>query len=129
MTGEVLLDTNVVIGLFAADSSVLSGLASVSAAYVPAIVLGELYFGALKSARAEANVTRILEFAAASEVLVCDGSTAENYGQIKDGLRSVGRPIPENDIWIAAVAMQHGLAVATRDSHFGEVAGLEVIAW
>jgi tRNA(fMet)-specific endonuclease VapC len=47
--------------------------------------------------------------------------TAQYYGKIKDGLRLKGRPIPENDIWVAAAAMQYGLPVATRDAHFDEV--------
>jgi tRNA(fMet)-specific endonuclease VapC len=55
--------------------------------------------------------------------------TAQYYGKIKDGLRLKGRPIPENDIWVAAAAMQYGLPVATRDAHFNEVDGLLVENW
>jgi len=48
---------------------------------------------------------------------------------VRDRLRLKGRPIPENDIWIAAVALQHGLPLATRDDHFNEVDGLRVENW
>ena len=67
------------------------------------------------------NLTRIDDFAASVDVISCDAITAQYYGRIKDHLRSQGRPIPENDIWIAAVAMQHALPVATRDDHFKQV--------
>lgn len=96
---------------------------------VPSTVLGELYYGALKSARSAANIARVEEFAASVGVLTCDAATAKHYGQIKNALRSKGRPIPENDIWIAAVAIQHGLLLATRDDHFKEVEGLRLEEW
>jgi tRNA(fMet)-specific endonuclease VapC len=72
---------------------------------------------------------RIEEFASSASVLSCDGETARHYGQIKDRLRLKGRPIPENDNWIAASAMQHGLPLATRDDHFKEVDGLRIETW
>ncbi len=93
------------------------------------IVLGELYYGALKSTRVEVNLARLDEFARSSTVLVCDTETARHYGQIKSKLRERGRPIPENDIWIAAVAIQHRFVLATRDEHFDEVEGLPVEKW
>lgn len=56
-------------------------------------------------------------------------ATCINYGLIKASLRKKGKPIPENDIWIAAIAMQHSLVVATRDKHFDEVDGLSTEEW
>ena len=129
MNGSFLLDTNIVIALFAEEASVKRHLAENIEVFVPSIVLGELYYGALKSTRVEANLARLDEFARSSAVLVCDTETARHYGQIKSKLRERGRPIPENDIWIAAIAMQHGFIVATRDGHFDEVEGLFVEAW
>jgi tRNA(fMet)-specific endonuclease VapC len=123
------LDTNIVIALFAQDANVLQQLGQAAAVFIPSIVLGELYYGAQKSARSEANVQRVTEFAAQSAVLVCDTETAQHYGQTKDRLRAKGRPLPENDIWIAALAMQHGLTLVSRDAHFQEVEGLSVVAW
>jgi len=129
MNGRFLIDTNIVIALFAGETTVQERLASGVEVFVPSIVLGELYYGALKSTRVEANLARLDEFARSSAVLVCDTETARHYGQIKSKLRERGRPIPENDIWIAAVAMQHGFIVATRDGHFDEVEGLLVEKW
>lgn len=127
MPGSTLLDTTAVIALFAADKQVCDWIARTNV-LVSSRVLGELYYGALKSARSAANVARVEEFAASVGVLACDAATARQYGQIKDALTK-GRPIPENDIWIAAVAMQHGLALATHDDHFKEVEGLRLEKW
>ena len=68
-------------------------------------------------------------FATAVPVLACDGDTARYYGEIKAGLRARGRPIPENDIWIAAISRQHNLTLVSRDTHFGEVNNLIVETW
>ncbi len=72
---------------------------------------------------------RITEFIAANRILVCDTETAQFYGQIKNALKIKGRPIPENDMWIAAVAIQHDLILASRDAHFSEIHGLRLEAW
>lgn len=97
--------------------------------FLSSTVLGELIFGAYRSERVEENLEHIAEFAADNTVLVCDANTAWHYGRTKDQLRRAGRPIPENDIWIAATARQHGLTLVSRDAHFGEVEGLETVAW
>ncbi|HKT13643.1 MAG TPA: type II toxin-antitoxin system VapC family toxin [Terriglobia bacterium] len=128
MPGKVLLDTNVIIAFFAGEKPVPQHLAK-SEVFVSTTVLGELYYGAYKSAHAAANLSRIEQFAAAIRLLSCDAVTAQHYGRIKDGLRSRGRPIPENDIWIAAVAQQYSLPLASRDEHFKEVDGLVLENW
>jgi len=128
MPGNTLLDTTAVIALFAGEAAVCDRIAETTV-NVPSTVLGELYYGALKSGRAASNLARIEEFAATVGILACDAVTARHYGQIKERLRSKGRPIPENDIWIAAVAVQHGLPLATRDEHFQEVEGILVESW
>jgi len=51
------------------------------------------------------------------------------YGEIKSKLHRAGRPLPENDIWIAAIALQHDLTLATRDGHFAAIEGLRTILW
>ena len=62
-------------------------------------------------------------------VLGCDAHTARHYGQIKDDLRRKGQPIPENDIWIAAIALRHGLTLVTRDVHLSKIDALPLAAW
>lgn len=129
MSGSYLLDTNIVIAAFLQDAAVAVGLSAAREVFVPSIVIGELYFGAYKSTRVQANLKRTTEFIAASTILVCDAATAQVYGQIKNALKLKGRPIPENDMWIAAVAMQHDLTLVSRDTHFNEIEGLTIESW
>ena len=125
----MLLDTNIVIALFAGEAAVQQRLTESDEAFVPCMVLGELYYAARKSTRATENLARIDEFATRSTVLSCDTAIAQQYGEIKNQLRAKGRPILENDIWIAAIAMQSQLTLVARDGHFHEVDGLRVEAW
>ncbi len=129
MSGRFLLDTNIVIAIFAKEAKVQAYLVNATEVFVPVIVLGELYYGAYKSSRVSENIAKINQFAANNAVLISDTATAQAYGQIKNGLRAKGRPVPENDIWIAAIAMQYDLALVTRDGHFGEVEGLVIETW
>ena len=129
MSGRYLLDTNIVIALFASELTVKDHLAKADEVFVSAVTIGELYFGAHKSAQAKENLARIDEFSASVVVLECNIGTARQYGEIKEALRLKGRPLPENDIWIAAIAIQHGLKLATRDTHFKEIDGLEIVVW
>ena len=129
MNGSVQLDTNIVIALFAGEPAVLERLAAAPEVFVPAVVIGELYYGAMRSGRAEANIARIDAFAASAAVIACNTETARHYGTIKNELRAKGRPIPENDIWVAAGARQHSLAVVSRDPHFVEIPNLTVETW
>jgi tRNA(fMet)-specific endonuclease VapC len=129
VSGSFLLDTNIVIALLAKDPAVHQRLAEATEVFVPSIVLGELYYGARKSSRVESNLQTVDEFAAANRALVCDSTTAQQYGQLKNLLREKGRPIPENDIWIAATAKQHVLTLVSRDKHFDEVEGLSLERW
>jgi len=129
MTGRYLLDTNIVIGLFAGEAAIQSKVALASEIFVSAIVLGELQFGARKSARVNENLERINTFALATKVLACNANTASLYGQIKQLLSLQGRPIPENDLWIAATARQHELTLVSRDRHFAEIESLVTVIW
>lgn len=129
MSGRFLLDTNIVIALWANDEAVTHQLAAASEIFIPIIVLGELYYGARKSVWSEKNIARIDEFAARNSIVSCDLSTAQRYGEIKNSLRAKGRPIPENDLWIAALSLQYGLTLVTRDDHFSTVDGLPIATW
>ena len=69
------------------------------------------------------------EFSRGCIIILPDEATADLYGQIKTDLSAAGKMIPENDVWIAAVAKQYDLPVATRDRHFSFVLGLTVLDW
>ena len=129
MPGRYLLDTTIVVALFQGDQAVQARLAAAPEVFLPSVVLGELHYGAASSGRSEANAARIEDFAASCTVLSIDAPTARRYGQVKGRLKARGRPIPENDVWIAACALEHGLVVVTRDRHFDEVEGLTSEAW
>lgn len=129
--GGFLFDTNIVIAAFGRDEGVAQRLEGLPAdsIFIPSIVIGELFYGAYRSSRATENRRRIEEFVRASNVLPCDAATARTYGELKDGLLRKGRPIPENDIWIAAVAIQHDLTLVTRDMHFEHITELHRERW
>jgi len=129
MNGRFLTDTNIIIALFALDLAVQRRLKAAEEVFLASPVLGELYFGARKSNRVLENVARIDQLAQRSSILHCDLETAKWYGIIKNELRTKGRPIPENDIWMAAIAFQHELILVTRDSHFDAIDDLHVQRW
>jgi tRNA(fMet)-specific endonuclease VapC len=129
MPGRYLLDTNIVIALFNGDPGVKARLQASPEIFLSSVVLGELYFGAIKSSRTEANRARIEDFAAFCPLVVTDGGTALEYGIVKTALKRKGKPIPENDVWIAACALQHDLILVSRDGHFEYVEGLRFEAW
>jgi tRNA(fMet)-specific endonuclease VapC len=128
-SGRLLLDTNIIIAVFDGDEGVLSNLDGAAEVFVPAIALGELFFGAAKSGRPHENTAKLEEFAEGRRVLPCDLEVAREYGRLKNDLRAKGRPLPENDIWIAAIASHHDLILATRDRHFRDVDGLAIAFW
>jgi tRNA(fMet)-specific endonuclease VapC len=129
VNGKYLLDTNIIISIFAKDPQIHNRLANAEEVFVPCIAIGELCFGAHKSLKIEENLTRIDEFAINNTVLACDTDTAKRYGDIKNRLKNKGQPLPENDIWIAAIAQQHTLTLITKDTHFDLVENLKVEKW
>ena len=128
-SGRYLLDTNVVIAVLAGDEAVLSNLDAAPEVFIPAIVLGELFFGAAKSGRPSENTAKVERFAAGRPIVSCDFQVAREYGRLRLRLREKGRPLPENDIWIAATARCHELVLVTRDRHFREVDELQIADW
>jgi len=125
-----LLDTNVIVKVLRGDPEAIGFLNSLGTdVFTSAVVIGELLYGANKSVKAEQNRQLVREKTESLEVLPIDIETAEVYGQIKDQLAKEGRNIPENDLWIAATAKKHGLALVTLDSHFKYVSGLAVLGF
>lgn len=129
MNGRYLLDTNIVIALFDGDAHIIERINQSEEIYIPVFVLGELFYGAYKSTKQIQNLKQIEEFQNQLEILECDKLTAKYYGEIKNDLRKKGKPIPENDIWISALAAQHQLTVVTRDKHFENVKIIKSEKW
>jgi tRNA(fMet)-specific endonuclease VapC len=126
---SVLLDTSVVIRHFRDGNALASHLAAFEELYLPQPALAELYAGAFRSTRPEKNLQQIERFLEAVDVLLPDESTPELYGRISAQLAQAGTPIPQNDIWIAAIALQSDLPLATRDTHFRHIVGLQLLHW
>ncbi len=126
--GKLLLDSNCLIDIIG-DLPLQEDIFVHNQILIPAPVLGELYFGAYNSIRVESNIRRLHHFLRNVEVLGIDEETADWYGTIRFKLKQIGRPIPDNDIWIAAIALQNEIALATKDRHFGYVDGLELTIW
>ena len=127
--GNYLLDTNIVIAMLTGDTAIAEKMQNPYNLFLAAPVVGELYYGAQKSNKVTENFNKINAFVEEHTFLFCDLETAQWYGIIKNQLQRKGRPIPDNDIWIAAIAIQHGLILVTRDAHFDEVESLQTERW
>ena len=125
----VLLDTSVVVRHFRTPGGISGKLDSFEAIYLPQPTLAELYAGAYRSATPGKNLEIIYRFLDAVDVILPDEETPQQYGRISAQLHRDGSPIPQNDIWIASIAMQSGLPLATLDAHFARVNGLAILHW
>lgn len=121
---DVALDTNQVIAFFNGDESMREWVETLPVVFLPVIVVGELKFGALKSKRSAANLDKTDAFLHQCTVLPISETTSFHYAHVKLALQAAGTPIPENDVWIAAACIEHGLPLATDDSHMERVNGL-----
>jgi tRNA(fMet)-specific endonuclease VapC len=125
----VILDTNAVSALFVGDPALGEALAGDPRHHLPVIVIGEYRYG-LRGSRHRSHLEGLLKsLIRESFVLPVDEETAEVYSEVRDELRRLGRPIPENDIWIAALARQHRQPVVSRDGHFDDVPDLKRVTW
>ncbi len=96
---------------------------------VPVIVVGELLYGANLAQLKEQRTKQVEELIKQVNVVQVDEETSEFYAKIKADLKHRGTPIPENDIWIAALSEQHSLILVTKDSHFKKILSVEVNFW
>ena len=125
----MIVDTNALSAWAAGNASVEVVLKSAERLIVPSIVLGEYYFGIRQSRyrdRAEDWLARTLPL---TEIASVDSSTADFYAAIRLELKDLGRPIPANDTWVAALARQHELAVLSNDGHFDFVEGIKRVSF
>jgi tRNA(fMet)-specific endonuclease VapC len=129
-SGSVLLDTTIVVDHLRGRLPTLLGrLNEATTLYLPVTALGELLYGAYKSSFRSKGLQQIENFCQLCAVLVIGELTARHYGRINAELGRAGTMIPQNDIWIAAIALEHQLPLATRDHHFSAVSGLSLLEW
>lgn len=125
----MILDTNAVSALLDGDPSIAEILGGEEQHHLPVIVVGECRYGLVRS-RERGRLGRLFDlFINESIVLPIDVDTTVHYVSLREDLRRTGRPIPENDIWVAALATQYGLPIVSRDAHFDRVAGVERLDW
>lgn len=127
-----LLDTNVFIAAMKGVSPIRERLGGVSSSDIvlSPVVLGELEYGVYKSAHREANAQRLEVAVSLLELVPLDATAARQYGEIRAGLESIGRPIGSNDLWIAAQALAVGATLVTDNTEeFTRIRGLRLENW
>ena len=125
----MILDTNAVSALFAGDASLGKVLSARQSHELPTIVIGEYRYGLARSRFRRTLLPLLDDLIRESVVLEVGLATAEAYAGVRERLRRRGRPIPENDVWISALAIEHDLEVVSRDEHFDLVEGLRRRPW
>jgi tRNA(fMet)-specific endonuclease VapC len=121
---SVALDTSVAIDVLADRAESLTSQ-PITEFVLPVPVVGELRYGALNSRRADENVAEVERLVARCHILDITLATAEVYARLRLDLKKKGKPIPENDLWIAALCVEHQVKLAAVDSHFDAVDGLQ----
>lgn len=125
---KILLDTNAYVGYLRGDEQVLVYLGQAECVYFSVFVIGELYAGFRAGEREKENKQILERFLMKSTVSVLEASkeTAEIFGMIKHSLKRTGHPIPVNDVWIGAHALETGSILLTYDRHFAYIPGLRL---
>jgi len=123
---RVLIDTNIYIEAMFGNPEIVQKLQKVDMIGLSAISIGELLAGFKIREKQSEQVSQFEEFLDSPRVELCSVtySTADFYSEIYLKLRKAGTPIPTNDIWIAATALEHGFRIFTIDKHFQNIVGL-----
>jgi len=120
---RVALDTNRLTDLFRGDTNLAAQLGQCEKVWLPFIVVAEIkagFYGGLRSAQNEAILARFIDRATVG-ILYPDKDTCDQYARLFVQLKHAGTPIPDNDLWIAAMTIQHDLTLLTRDRHFKRI--------
>ena len=125
----MIVDTNALSAAADADPAVLAILGRAEQMAIPVIVLGEYRYGIAQSRRRATYESWLTALLRDCLVLDINEPTTQHYAQIVLDLKRLGKPIPTNDLWIAALCRQHSLPLLSRDRHFDLVAGNKRIAW
>jgi predicted nucleic acid-binding protein len=125
----MILDTNAVSSLLEGDPALEAVLARELRHQLPVIVIGEYRYGLARSRRRRSLMPLFDELVRESVVLAVRAETAAAYATVREALRAKGTPIPENDVWISALAVEHSLDIVSRDRDFDHVAGVRRRSW
>ena len=125
----MILDTNALSAFIDGEPTLEERLAAAPLVAIPVIVLGEFRYGIAGSRHRARYESWLTEHLQDFEMLAVTEPTTQVYARVRTALKKAGRPIPANDVWIAALALQHRLLVLTRDEHFDVVPGLHREGW
>jgi predicted nucleic acid-binding protein len=125
----LILDTGALSAVADGEVSAMELVAGADRVAVPVIVLGEYRLGIAQSRHRASYESWLPQWIAAVTVLDIDDGTTHSYSAIALELKRKGKPIPTNDLWIAALCLQHSFPLVSRDKHFDLVAGLQRLDW
>jgi tRNA(fMet)-specific endonuclease VapC len=125
----VILDTNALSAVAEGDSAIEPLLRRAAEVAIPVIVLGEYRFGIAESRNRTRFEKWLLEYVPHFRILDVTERTTRHYADIRGELKKTGKPIPINDVWIAALCYQHTLPILSRDRHFDVVSGITRLSW
>jgi len=126
---QLLIDTNIYSYALKGDDEVVNVLRKSEQIGISVISIGELLSGFKGGGREKKNREELEIFLDSPRVVVypVDEDTSEFYAEIINNLREIGKPVPTNDVWIAAIAFQNGLKLFTKDIHFETIPGLPLV--
>jgi len=125
----LILDTNALSAVADGEVSAVELVAGADRVALPVIVLGEYRLGIAQSRQRASYESWLRQWIATVTVLDIDDGTTHSYSAIGLELKRKGKPIPSNDLWIAALCRQHSLPLVSRDQHFDFVPGLQRLHW
>ena len=126
---DLILDTNALSAMAEGETGIKRQLESSATLSIPVVVLGEYIYGIRQSRNRLSYERWLASLIRACRILVIDEVTAHHYADIRAELKRAGRPIPSNDLWIAALARHHNLILLTQDKHFGYIPNLTLASW
>jgi tRNA(fMet)-specific endonuclease VapC len=125
----VILDANAVSAIFEGGRALEAVLSRRAAHQLPVVVIGDYRYGLARAKRRKTLEPLLNSLIAQCTILNIDTDTTDAYATVREQLRADGKPLPENDVWIAALAVQHDLQLVSRDAHFTAVRGLRLVSW
>lgn len=125
----MILDTNALSAILEGDRSIEKVISVAHSVCLPVIVIGEYGYSVKRSVYRKFYEDWLDGNLGVFEILDVKMSTAKVYSKLRLDLKKNGTPIPENDVWISALAIERKMPILSRDKHFEKVRGLEVLSW
>ena len=125
----MILDTDALSALADGDTALTAKLGDTAHLALPVIALGEYRFGIMASRHRKTYEAWLAEHLPLSDALPIDAHTATHYATLRHELKRLRRPVPENDLWIGALALQHRQPVVSRAAHFAAMPDVRAVTW